>query len=129
VSVQSLPETVQVPRPPGIWTVPGAFFLRLGLFPASAPGLPCLQPAIVVVTMTTHLAPPGAERILRWIMMGIVIWGSIHALGAWTFNHDARRPVVVLVCVAGFLGFWLTMLAARRRRLNRDIVSAERSRG
>ena len=25
VSVQSLPETVQLPRPPGIWTVPGAF--------------------------------------------------------------------------------------------------------
>ena len=129
MSVQSLPETVQVPRPPGIWTVPGAFFLRLGFFPASAPGPPKLQPAIVVMNMTTHLAPPGAERILRWIMMGIVIWGSIHALGAWPFNHDARRPVVVLVCVAGFLGFWLTMLAARRRRLNRDIVSAERSRG
>ena len=81
------------------------------------------------MNMTTHLAPPGAERILRWIMVGIVIWGSIHALGAWTLNHDARRPVVVLVCVAGFLGFWLTMLAARRRRLNRDIVSAGRSRG
>jgi CHASE2 domain-containing sensor protein len=79
--------------------------------------------------MTTHLAPPGAERILRWIMVGIVFWGSIHAVGAWTLNHDARRPVVVLVCVAGFLGFWLTMLAARRRRLTREIAAADRSRG
>jgi hypothetical protein len=31
VSVQSLPETVQLPRPPGIWTVPGAFVFS-GLF-------------------------------------------------------------------------------------------------
>jgi len=77
--------------------------------------------------MTTPPSPPGAERILRWIMLGIVVWGSVHALGAWTFNHDARRPVVVLVCVAVFLGFWLTMLAARRRRLSRS--TAEEPRG
>jgi hypothetical protein len=41
----------------------------------------------------------------------------IHAVGAWRFNHDARRPLVVLGCVLAFLGFWSLMLAARRRRL------------
>lgn len=64
-------------------------------------------------------SPPGAEKILAWIMAAIVAWGLFHALGAWMLNHDARRPVVVIACVAAFLGFWSAMLAARRRRMNR----------
>jgi hypothetical protein len=52
-------------------------------------------------------------------MLGILVWGSVHALGAWTLNHDARRPVVVLACVAAFLGFWIALLAGRRRRLSK----------
>jgi len=69
--------------------------------------------------MPSHASPspPGAERILQWIMGSLVVWGVFHAVGAWTLNHDARRPIIVLACVAAFLGFWLAMLAARRRRL------------
>jgi CHASE2 domain-containing sensor protein len=67
--------------------------------------------------MATHPTPPDAERLIRGIMLAILAWGAIHAIGAWTLNHDARRPLVVLVCVFGFLGFWLVMLAVRRRRL------------
>jgi CHASE2 domain-containing sensor protein len=48
-------------------------------------------------------------------MLGIVAWGLFHAIGAWRLNHDPRRLLVVLACVAAFLGFWLTMLAAFRR--------------
>ena len=62
--------------------------------------------------------PPGAERILFWIMAALVVWGLFHAIGAWTLNHDARRPLIVLASVALFLGFWLALLAARRRRLD-----------
>lgn len=50
-------------------------------------------------------------------MVAIVIWGCVHAVGAWRLNNDPRRMLVVLACVAAFLGFWLAMLAARRRRL------------
>jgi CHASE2 domain-containing sensor protein len=60
-----------------------------------------------------------ATRLLRWIMGGIVIWGAVHALGAWTLNHDVRRPLIVLICVAAFLGFWLAMLANRRQRMKK----------
>jgi CHASE2 domain-containing sensor protein len=67
--------------------------------------------------MATSPPPADAERLIRWIMLAIVAWGAVHACGAWTFNHDARRPLVVLACVLGFLGFWSMMLAARRRRL------------
>jgi len=65
--------------------------------------------------MATSASPPGAERIIRWIMVGIVAWGVFHAIGAWRLNHDPRRMLVVLACVAAFLGFWLVMLSAWRR--------------
>jgi len=67
--------------------------------------------------MDSRPLAPDAERLIRWIMLAIVCWGAIHAVGAWRFNHDARRPLVVLGCVLAFLGFWSLMLAARRRRL------------
>ena len=51
-------------------------------------------------------------------MATLVAWGIFHAVGAWTLNHDARRPLIVLACVAAFLGFWLALLAARRKRLD-----------
>jgi hypothetical protein len=63
--------------------------------------------------------PPGAERLIAWIMGAIVVWGLFHAAGAWMLNHDPRRPLIVLACVAAFLGFWTALLAARRKRLGR----------
>jgi CHASE2 domain-containing sensor protein len=65
--------------------------------------------------MKTSAPPPGAERMIRWIMLGIVAWGLFHAIGAWRLNHDPRRLLMVLACVAAFLGFWLAMLSAWRR--------------
>ena len=66
-------------------------------------------------------SPPTAapEKILRWIMVAVLVWGSTLAAGSWTFNHDIRRPIIVFACVVGFLGFWNVMLAARSRRLAR----------
>jgi CHASE2 domain-containing sensor protein len=65
--------------------------------------------------MTTPSAPPGADRIIRWIMVAIVVWGAILAVGAWTLNHDIRRPIMVMACVLGFLAFWLAMLRTLKR--------------
>jgi hypothetical protein len=72
------------------------------------------------MTVPAPHTPPDAERLIAWIMGALVVWGLFHAVGAWTLNHDARRPLIVLACVGAFLGFWLTMLAARRRRLERE---------
>jgi RsiW-degrading membrane proteinase PrsW (M82 family) len=58
-------------------------------------------------------------RIIRWVVTGIVVWGIFHAIGAWRLNHNPLRAVVVLACVAGFIGFWMTMLAVRQRRLSK----------
>lgn len=112
VPVQSLPETVQLPRPPGIWTVPGAFVF-FGPVVARRPA------GVSFPDMSTsESTPPDAQRIIAWIMAAIVAWGVFHAVGAWMLNHDVRRPLIVLACVAAFLGFWLALLASRRRRLS-----------
>jgi hypothetical protein len=38
--------------------------------------------------MTSLSSPPGAERIIRWIMLGIVAWGLFHAIGAWRLKRS-----------------------------------------
>jgi hypothetical protein len=61
----------------------------------------------------------AAARIIRWVALAILGWGVFHAIGAWRLNNNPLRAVVVLVCVAAFLGFWMTLLAVRQRRLAR----------
>ncbi|MCS5617413.1 MAG: hypothetical protein O3C39_07525 [Planctomycetota bacterium] len=62
----------------------------------------------------------GRSRIIGWVALAILAWGIFHAIGAWRFNHNPLRAVVVLVCVGAFLGFWMVMLAARQRRLAKE---------
>ena len=59
-------------------------------------------------------------RIIGWVVLAILAWGIFHAVGAWRFNHNPLRPVVVLACVGAFLGFWMAMLAVRQRRLSKQ---------
>jgi CHASE2 domain-containing sensor protein len=56
-------------------------------------------------------------RLIWWVMAAVAVWGAVLAIGAWRLNHDVRRTFVVAACVAGFLGFWGTMLAFRARRM------------
>ncbi len=70
--------------------------------------------------MPSNPPPADASRLIRGIMLAVLVWGAVLAAGAWTFNHDVRRPIVVMACVLGFLGFWKAMLDARRRRLERS---------
>ena len=59
----------------------------------------------------------------RWafalIMVAVLAWGIFHAVGAYRYNHNPLRAVMVLACVAAYLGFWGAMLATRRARLAR----------
>jgi len=50
------------------------------------------------------------------IMAALIVWGLFHAAGAYLFNHNPMRAVVVIVSFALFLGFWLFMLNLRRRK-------------
>ncbi|MBL9125240.1 MAG: hypothetical protein JNG90_16505 [Planctomycetaceae bacterium] len=57
------------------------------------------------------------------IMAAVLAWGIFHAIGAYTFNWNIYRPLMVLGCSLGFLGFWLLMLESRKRRLARRDAS------
>ena len=56
-----------------------------------------------------------SNPVVRWIMLAVEVWGMVLAYGAYRFNHDPLRAVVVGVCVFGFLGFWALMLRLRER--------------
>ncbi len=58
----------------------------------------------------------SSSRLILWIVIGVFIWGVIHAIGAYMFNWNFWRAVMVLGCVAGFLGFWLLLLWSKRQR-------------
>lgn len=62
--------------------------------------------------------------ILGLIAAAVVGWGMYLAVGTYlggdTLEHNWRRPAVVLACVSAYLGFWWAMLAARKRRIDRD---------
>jgi len=58
-----------------------------------------------------------ANRLILLIAAAVSVWGVYHAVGAYLYNHNPWRGVVVLGCVAAYLGFWSLMLSARRARL------------
>jgi hypothetical protein len=64
-------------------------------------------------------ASPRSEftrtRLIPLLIVAVLAWGVFHAIGAYLFNHDIRRPLVVLACVTGFLAFWGAMLWNRSR--------------
>ena len=67
----------------------------------------------------------SSGRLVLWIVLGVLVWGIIHAAGAYLNYRDTYdawrvlRAVVVIVCVEGFLGFWMILLAFRRGRIDR----------
>jgi hypothetical protein len=58
----------------------------------------------------------------RWIMalvLALAAWGLYNAVGAYLFNHDIRRGVVVTVAMAAFLAWWLLLLRLNSKTKNR----------
>jgi hypothetical protein len=61
------------------------------------------------------------NRVIIWIILGVFVWGTIHAVGAyWNYYYKdtwrVARGLVVLLFVDAFLAFWLLMLLLRRKR-------------
>lgn len=54
------------------------------------------------------------KKIVFWIALGIIVWGTVLALGVFLVNHDARQSAAVFASVVIFVGFWLLMLRNRR---------------
>jgi uncharacterized membrane protein HdeD (DUF308 family) len=51
--------------------------------------------------------------LFLWIGAGVGAWGVFHAIGAYRLNHNPWRAVMVLGCVAMYLGAWWLLLKRR----------------
>ncbi len=60
------------------------------------------------------------RTIVLWIMAGLVAWALFLALGDYLANHNPRRPLVIVSCVALFIAFWLAMLWRNRAENHSD---------
>ena len=79
-------------------------------------------------TSSTASKPPHrARRGVLWIMVAVVLWGTILAAGTYLYRYEAepgslahqraaRRTTVVLGCTGGFIAFWSVALAWRSQR-------------
>lgn len=70
--------------------------------------------------MTAERTRAGNQpNLIRWIMLAVLAWGLFLALGAYLFggNLPALRAVIIAATVAAFLGFWISALALRQRRI------------
>jgi hypothetical protein len=66
--------------------------------------------------MPQHAKNESSRRLIVLLLTALAAWGLYHAVGAFLFNHDVRRGLVVFVCMAAFLGWWLLLLRGRARK-------------
>jgi high-affinity Fe2+/Pb2+ permease len=69
------------------------------------------------VTDQQPLAQQTQAKTIRWLMLVILVWGLILALGTYLFggNHPLLRATIVAGCTLAFLALWLAALAFQRR--------------
>ncbi len=71
------------------------------------------------------------RRLMFGIMLALSLWGAALALGACLFGYDHQagevrfspsplRGLIVLACVATFIGFWATLVRRRGKFPARD---------
>ena len=59
-------------------------------------------------------------RLIWLIIGGLAIWGGLQSLGAYLFELDYRKPIIVYGFVGAFLSFWAIMLGLRSGRVARE---------
>ncbi|ADB19334.1 hypothetical protein Psta_4692 [Pirellula staleyi DSM 6068] len=67
--------------------------------------------------MTLESRPSGGN--IKWIMLAVIVWGIILAIGASLYGSkvDIMRGVIVATIAFLFIGFWgLMMLTHKRTR-------------
>jgi hypothetical protein len=58
----------------------------------------------------------STRRVIWALVVALLAWGLYLAVGAFRFNHDIWRGVIVFGCMAAFLGFWLLMMKLKVKR-------------
>ncbi|MEX2173696.1 MAG: hypothetical protein WD872_04995 [Pirellulaceae bacterium] len=66
--------------------------------------------------------PTSGHGMTAWIMLAVLAWGALLALGSYLFggNLPLLRAAIVFGVTVAFLGLWLGALAARKRSLERE---------
>jgi high-affinity Fe2+/Pb2+ permease len=61
--------------------------------------------------------PINRNSAIRWLMLVILAWGLLLALGTYLFggNKPLARALIVAGCTLGFLALWSVALAIRKR--------------
>jgi hypothetical protein len=75
--------------------------------------------------MTQPAKTEPSRRLIILLAVALAGWGLYHAVGAWLFNHDVRRGLVVFACMAAFLCWWLLLLRFRAKRRREPPRGAE----
>jgi hypothetical protein len=70
----------------------------------------------------TDSASAGRAVFTRWLMLSILAWGLLLAVGTFLFggNQPVLRAAIVGGCTLAFLGLWAAALAVRRRNTTSD---------
>ena len=66
--------------------------------------------------MTQHSQHDPRRRWIVLLIAALAAWGLYHAVGAFLFNHDLRRGLVVLGSMSVFLGCWMLLLRYRKKK-------------
>jgi hypothetical protein len=66
--------------------------------------------------MTQHAKNEPSRRLIVVLAAALAAWGLYHAIGAFLFNHDVRRGLVVFACMAAFLGWWMLLMRYRAKK-------------
>ncbi len=66
--------------------------------------------------MPSQPAPVSPRTILTVLMVGLTVWAVYIAVGAYWYNLNPWRGVIVLACMGLFLGSWLALLWNQSRK-------------
>lgn len=72
-----------------------------------------------------RFAQPSHTLPILLIAAGLLLWGVIHAAGAYRYNYHPGRALIVFGAVLGFLVFWFLLLLWRARHPRRGFPKRE----
>jgi len=61
----------------------------------------------------------SGRRLIQWVMLAILAWGAVLAVGSYTAPKlmvNSNRTLVVYLFVAAFVIFWALLLKYRASR-------------
>jgi CHASE2 domain-containing sensor protein len=76
--------------------------------------------AVIIQTRRSQMNAMTQNRLILLIMLAVLAWGAVLSYGAYRQSESLVRPLAVMGCVLGFLGFWLALLNSRRGRELRE---------